>query len=87
MGSTTSEYKMVSNIDRPSAMNRDTLISHIREVGRRIADDAEVIAPDARYTQSIEISAYISPADSVTTVNYSISRIADPRVSFTGENS
>lgn len=69
----------ISRIDRPSAMDKEALVAHLKTVGQRIVDDAEMIGADPKRTIQIYISVKISPFDSVTSIDYEITRTADPR--------
>ena len=73
--------RATSNVKRNAALSRDDLISHLKAIGQRIIDDAELLNIDPKRTCSIEIKATIEPLDSVTHVEYWIDRIADPRLS------
>ena len=69
-----------SRINRPFAMDKETLISHLKTVGQRIVDDAEIVGADPDRTREIYISVRISPYDSITSIDYDITREADPRL-------
>lgn len=62
------------------AMTTQQLVEHIKAVGQAIIDDADKIAFDANDLFSICISAEIEPCSQVTTVNYHLERLADPRI-------
>lgn len=69
-----------SRINRPFAMDKESLIAHLKTVGQRIVDDAELIGADPEHTREIYISVRISPFDSITSIDYDITRAADPRL-------
>lgn len=62
------------------AMTTQQLVEHIKAVGQAIIDDADKIAFDAHDLFSIEIFADIAAGERVTTVNYCLERLADPRI-------
>ena len=68
-----------NTVARPISLTRDDLIAHIKNVGQAIINDAEQIALDPQNIQGVSIIASIEPLSSITTVDYSITRIADPR--------
>ena len=70
----------VHDVKRKPYMDNATLAEHIKCVGKAIIDDAESVALRTRNIMSIEISAIISPRNSVTHVTYTIDRYADPRI-------
>ena len=59
-------------------LSENTLTDYIKAVGKRIVEDADLFLLDANRTVSVDISAHID-SDSVTTVEYTVRRIADPR--------
>lgn len=71
---------MVGKVAETQMITRDDLIAHIKEVGQRIIDDAEGIAPDPNGTSFMEIRATIAPESEVTQIEYKIVRYADPRI-------
>lgn len=75
------EVHEVHNVERKPYMDNAVLAEHIKCVGKAIMDDAENVALRTRNIMSIEISAIISPGNSVTHVTYAINRYADPRIS------
>ena len=70
----------VHDVKRKPYMDNATLAEHIKCVGKAIIDDAENVALRTRNIISIEITATISPGNSVTHINYAIDRYADPRI-------
>ena len=70
----------VHDVKRKPYMDNATLAEHIKCVGKAIIDDAESVALRTKRITSIEISAIISPGNSVTHVTYAIDRYADPRI-------
>ena len=74
------EIQEVHNVKREPYMDNAMLAKHIKCVGKAIMDDAENVALRTRNIISIEITAIISPRDSVTRINYDIDRYADPRI-------
>lgn len=58
---------------------REDVIAHLKSVGQKIIDDAELIAPRPRYTTRISITANIEACE-ITTVEYDIECYADPRI-------
>lgn len=70
----------VHDVKRKPYMDNAMLAEHIKCVGKAIMDDAENVALRTRNVISIEITAIISPRNSVTHVNYAIDRYADPRI-------
>ena len=70
----------VHDVKRKPYMDNAMLAEHIKCVGKAIIDDAENVALRTRNIISIEISAIISPGNSVTHINYAIDRYADPRI-------
>ena len=80
MNKTMTEVHEVHDVKRKPYMDNATLAEHIKCVGKAIIDDAESVALRTKNIMSIEISAIISPRNSVTHVNYSIDRYADPRI-------
>lgn len=71
-----------NTVARPISLTRDDLIAHIKNVGQAIINDAEQIALDPQNIQGVSIIASIEPLSSITTVDYSITRIADPRRAY-----
>ena len=74
------EETKTSCISRSPAMDKESLIAHLKTVGQRIVDDAEMVGADPKRTREIYISVRISPFDSTTSIDYEITRIADPRL-------
>ena len=58
----------------------DDFYNHLKKIGERIILDARDIAKAAYEAREINITASISPADQVTTVEYSFSKYSDPRI-------
>lgn len=67
-----------SLVDRDQMLSRETVSDRIKAVGKRIVDDADLFHLDLNHTVSVDISALID-SDSVTVVEYTVRRIADPR--------
>jgi len=74
------EETKASCISRSPAMDKESLIAHLKTVGQRIVDDAEMVGSDPEHTREIYISARISPFESITSIDYEITRAADPRL-------
>ena len=62
------------------AMTTQQLVEHIKAVGQAIIDDADKIAFDANDLAAIVIYAEIAAGKQVTTVDYCLQRLADPRI-------
>jgi len=75
---TMTEQKQ-SEVEREVAMSREQLKEHLTEIGKMIIRDADSIALPSIRVRSIKITADIEPGEQATTVNYSITRFADPR--------
>lgn len=58
---------------------RDDIIAHLKSVGQKIIDDAELIAPRPRNTTRIYISATIEACE-ITKVEYDIECYVDPQI-------
>lgn len=71
-----------SKVKRPIYIpNVTALQKHLYEIGTRIQKDASSwMFINPRVCRKITISAEISPADSITTVTYTIEENADPRI-------
>ena len=66
-----------SLVDRDRMLSGETVSARIKAVGQRIVDDADLFQLDLNHTVSVDISALID-SDSVTMVDYTVRRIADP---------
>ena len=69
-----------TKVYKKEPMTTQMLVEHIKAVGQAIIDDADKIAFDAHDLISINISAEIEACTQVTTVNYQLERLADPRI-------
>lgn len=69
-----------SSVEREYLMNSEIVAAHIKEIGRRIIDDAEAISSGSENTYRIKITASICPYEEVTSVCYEIQKYADPRI-------
>lgn len=71
---------MIRDIKRKEFMTDEELREHIRCVGEEIVALADYIEIPAEKTSYIVLSAKIMPNESITRVNISIGRFADPRI-------
>ena len=69
-----------TSVSKPRLLQVEDLKKHIKAIGEQIVEDADRMGIEPRLTKSVEIYARISPETEVTTVEWSIERIADPRV-------
>ena len=72
--------KITTNVARPSRLNNGTLADHIKAVGDAISNDAKSILIDVAHLRRVQIEAEIAPMEEVTTVTYTLERLADPRI-------
>ena len=71
----------MSIIPRPREFGtREDLVKHIKTIGLRIANDADMISLDPMGVTSMRIVAEINPGKECTHVEYQINALADPRV-------
>lgn len=61
-------------------LRNEMLAEHIKEVGRRIIDDAEAISSGPEIISGIKITASVIPGEEITSVEYEIRKYADPRI-------
>ena len=59
---------------------REDLVKHIKTIGLRIANDADMISLDPEGITSMRIVAEIRPVAELTHIEYQIDALADPRV-------
>ena len=59
---------------------REDLVKHIKTIGLRIANDADMISLDPEGVTSMRIVAEIRPGSELTHIEYQIDALADPRV-------
>lgn len=71
---------MTTGISKPQLKTAEDLKEHIKAVGQSIINDVDRLNIDPYLIRRIEIRADIEPIIEVTTVNWEIERIADPRV-------
>ena len=71
----------MSIIPRPRGFGtREDLVKHIKTIGLRIANDADMISLDPEGISRMRIVAEIAPGAEFTHVEYHIDALADPRV-------
>lgn len=71
----------MSIVPRPRGFGtREDLVKHIKTIGLRIANDADMISLDPEGIRSMRIVAEIAPGAEFTHVEYHINALADPRV-------
>lgn len=68
------------SVKREPYLRNEMLAEHIKEVGRRIIDDAEAISSGSEIIFGIKIIASINPGEEVTSVCYETQKYADPRI-------
>jgi hypothetical protein len=66
-------------VERPVVLDEDALIKHLKAIGKAIIDDADHLTIDSHNLRLVHIDADIAPLEQVTTVRYTLERIADPR--------
>ena len=74
----TTELK--TELVRHQCNNTEDLKEHIKAVGRSILEDADKLSIDPKYTRSVRMYANIESGTEITTVEWTIERIADPRL-------
>lgn len=62
------------------------LVEHVKCIGKRITEDAELLMSDPKTTREIKIEARIKPQTDATTVTYTIVKYADPRIKKGGKD-
>lgn len=75
------EDKVSRNVERPMAMDINTLVAHLKAIGGAIIDDADHLTVDTNRLYKVRVEAEIAPCDEATTVTYTLERTADPRLS------
>ena len=73
------EEKQVG-IPRIRMITAEDIREHVRAVGRSIIADADKLNIEPQGTIRVEICVKIEPSIEVTTIDWTIERIADPRV-------
>lgn len=61
-------------------MGMDALVAHLKAIGGAIIDDADHLSVDTNRLRKIRVEAEIAPCEQITTVTYTLERIADPRI-------
>lgn len=74
------EDKISRNVERPVTMDMDALVAHLKAIGGAIIDDADHLAVDTNRLRMVRIEAEIAPCEGLTTVTYTLERVADPRL-------
>lgn len=75
------EVQKMSIVPRPRGFGtREDLVKHIKTIGLRIANDADIMSLDPEGITSMRIVAEIMPGAELTHVEYHIDTLADPRV-------
>lgn len=70
---------MTTEVERAKALTTEQLAEHLKAVGQAIINDAEKVKLTPGNIQSIHIDVEIAPLEEITSVHYSINRLADPR--------
>jgi hypothetical protein len=71
----------MSIVPRPRGFGtREDLVKHIKTIGLRIANDADMISLDPEGVSRMRIVAEIAPGTELTHIEYHIDALADPRV-------
>ena len=60
-------------------MNNDAFVEHLKQIGKAIIEDAEHLTVDTQNLRLVRVEAEIAPCEQVTTIKYTLERIADPR--------
>lgn len=74
------EDKVSRAVERPISMNNDALAEHLKAIGKAVIDDAEHLAVDTNRLHMVRVEAEIAPCKEITTVTYTLERVADPRL-------
>ena len=69
-------------IPRHDVLNSDALVDHLKQIGKAIIEDAEHLTVDTQNLCKVRVEAEIAPCERVSTVTYTLERIADPRRSI-----
>ena len=71
----------MSIVPRPRGFGtREDLVKHIKTIGLRITNDADMISLDPEGITRMRIVAEIMPGTEFTHIEYHIDALADPRV-------
>ena len=61
-------------------MDMDALVAHLKAIGGAIIADADHLAVDTNRLHMVRVEAEIAPCKEITTVTYTLERVADPRL-------